>query len=534
MVGRILENIQTGWLAKPQRWVKPVAVGAVALGWGLLVSGVEKSAPAPVKPVVTAVPVVPVNIRDALQARDFSAALKLIPLALNSKLAPESRDYLQYLLGRTYFELDKPEEAHKAYQDLIQQLPESPWVARAWFGRAAIYAKVRNYQAAGEIYKTQAEKLLSAGRRDELTKIILEFADRFFEGRPAQGPLPKEDPNYEQALSFYQQAIQLRPSLDLVRRVELRIARCQQQLQKWSEAIQAYQAFLKNYGPEVQPKTQQAPLGLLAEAQFQYGQTQLSAGAPAEARKIWQDFLNSPADKVADVELLAQAQFKLAQTYGIPQPASVGDLELGVEALAAFVQAYPKHKLAAEAEYLQAQSYLHHQRHDQAIAGLNSLIAQPLYAQSEFLPKAWQLIGQSYTAQKKFAEAIAAYQQFLQKFPTDAAWSTVQQAIIDTEFLSAQDQRHRKQYAAARKEWETFLNKYPLDGRAASILFQFGDMRREQARVLKAKPETAQNAEATAEIAKLLDDAITDLQLLRAKYPQGVEASSPALLICEL
>ena len=50
-------------------------------------------------------------------------------------------------------------------------------------------------------------QLLSNGRRDELTGIYLEFADRFFEGEPEKGPTTKKQPDYNQALSFYQQAL---------------------------------------------------------------------------------------------------------------------------------------------------------------------------------------------------------------------------------------------------------------------------------------------------------------------------------------
>ena len=442
-------------------------------------------------------------------------------------------DYLLYLKGRAQTELEALDPAIATFQKLEKDFPKSPWLARARFGQAAVLVKKRDYQAAGLIYKTEAERLLSAGRRDELTGIYLEFADRYFDGCPAVGPIPKCDPDFAQALNYYQQALQLKPGLALQQRIELRIARSHQELKQVNEALAAYQKFLNNYAQPKTPKSKRATLALIVEAQFQLGQTQLDAGQPAEARKTWQDFLKSDLVKESGGALIAEASYRLARTHGVPQPPTIGDLELGVELLEQFVKSFPKHPLAAEAEYNRAQSYLHHSRHDQAIAVLKGLIANPQFAKAPQIPRAWNLLGQSFRNQRKFDDAIAAWREFLEKFPTDPEWSSVQQVIIDTEFAAAEDQRTQKNYAAARQAWETFLNKYPLDGRAPAILFQFGQMQFDEAVQIanSVKAPAKLNEVQSAQVAKLFASALDDWQRLVSKYPGSNEASQASFTI---
>jgi tetratricopeptide (TPR) repeat protein len=548
-----------------------LVVGTIGVVWG-----VDPKTPEVKKPAITSLPKLPADLRDALQSRDFAAAVKLIDAALAQHVeiatappqavpassvdvvistgpvpadidpkiaqAPAANvlakattppDYLLYLKGRALTELDAHDPAIATFLKLEKDYPKSPWYARSRFGQAAVLAKKRDYQAAGAIYKAEAERLLSAGRRDELTAIYLEFADHYYDGSPAVGPKPKFDPDYAQAIKYYQQALQLRPGLGLQQRIEVRIARCHQELKQFKEALEAYQKFLNQYAQPKTPATRRAAVALDVEAQFQLGQVQLDLGQPAEARKTWQDFLNNDTVKESGGALVAEASYRLARTHGVPQPPTVGDLELGVELLDQFVKKFPKHPLTAEAEYNRAQSYLHHSRHDQAIAVLKGLIDNPQFAKAPQVPRAWNLLGQSYRAQRKFDAAIEAWRSFLEKFPTDPEWSNVQQVIIDTEFAAAEDYRAQKNFAAARKAWETFLNKYPLDGRAPSILFQFGQMQYEEALQIESslKKPARLTEEQQAQVTKLYLGALEDWQRLVSKYPSTNEASQASFSI---
>ncbi len=515
-------------------------------GSGFVATGAEAEKPAAVRPAVTSLPKIPSELHNALQGRDFPAAIKLID-ALVAEKSTAHRDYLLYLKGLTQINQGQLDAAFDTFTILEKEFSKSDWLARARFGRGAVLSRQRNYQAAAAIYKSEAERLLSNGRKDELTAIYLEFADRYFEGEPEKGPSTRKQPDYNQALSFYQQALQLKPSLAVRQKIELRIARCHQELNQLPQAIEAYKNFLAGYASRKTRDADRVPPALEVEAQFQMGRAQLAAGQPAEARKTWQDFLTSSAAKEAGGKLVAEATYNIAHTFGIPAPPTVGDLELGVAALEKFVKAFPKHELAPQAEFEVAQSYAQHGRFEQTVATLKTLIENPDYAKAKQVPAAWNLLGQSYAAQKKFTEAIAAWREFLDKYPSDSNWSNVQRVIIDTEYAIAEEERVRENYAAARKLWETFLNKYPLDGRAPVILLLFGQMEFDEGSRLSTSGTSLSPAKggaggetAAAEdkikpdpeaAQKLFLAAIDDWQWLVSKYPGTNEASQGALNI---
>ncbi len=511
--------------------------GHAAVAWS---AEGDKPAAAP-RPAVTSLPTLPAELHNALQGRNFPAAIQLLDALIVEK-GRANVDYLLYLKGLTLINLDRLDAAIETFLKLEKDFPKSDWLSRSKFGRGAALTKQRNYIAAAQIYKAEAERLLSNGRKDDLTGIYLEFADRFFEGEPEKGPTTSKQPDYNQALSFYQQALQLKPSLAVRQKIELHIARCHQELKQFPKAIEAYRYFLAAHASKKTPAADRAPAALDVEAQFQLGSTQLAAGQPAEARKTWQDFLTSDAAKTAGGKLVAEATYNMAHTFGIPAPPTVGDLELGVAALEKFVKAFPKHELAPQAEFEIAQSYAHHGRFEQTVATLKKLIANADYAKAKQVPAAWNLLGQSFAAQKKFTEAIAAWREFLEKYPSDPNWSSVQRVIIDTEYAMAEEQRTQENYTAARKLWETFLNKYPLDGRAATILLIFGQMEFEEAsRLAAGKPKggavavegaAAEKPKPDPEAAqKLFAAAIEDWQRLVSKYPGTNEASQAALNI---
>ncbi|MBT6483831.1 MAG: tetratricopeptide repeat protein, partial [Planctomycetaceae bacterium] len=493
------------------------------------------------RPAVTSLPRVSPAVQNALAGSEFAKAIELIDAQLKKDdvVAP---DYLLYLRGRAQTELRTFDDALLTFETLKKRYPNSVWISRARFGQADVFARQRNYRKAGEIYRAEAERLLSRGRKDKLAAIYLEFAHRYFKGIPAKDPSAK--PDYTQALAYYQEALKLEPSLAVRHDVEPRIGRCFHELGKHGEAIAAYRSYLARYADEKTKADDRTPANTEVEVRFQLGRSQLTAGQNAEARKTWQDlvqqkpeFLKKPG--FAAAERIAVATYQIARTFGMPAPGTIGDLELGVTALESFLKAYPKHKLAPQAEFDIAQGYAHHGRYDQAIAQLQTLIGNKTHAETKQVADARKLLGDSYFAQKNFTEAIAAWREFLDKHPTNAGWANVQRLVINSEFQMGEEQRRQKNYAAARKQWETFLNKYPLDSRAAHLLLRFGEMNyaaaaAEQRKELEGKQpddDTPDSRRVTPAAQKLFDLAIADWTRLVSKYPGSNEASRAAYLI---
>ncbi len=494
--------------------------------------------------LITSLPVIDMAIHDAMQSRAYGDAVKLIETAIGKDDA-SAADYLRYLQGVAQTEAKQYDDAISTFEQLEKEHPNSPWISRSRFGRAHVYVLRRQYIEAGEIYGKEAERLLSRDRKDDLAKIYLEFADRYFEGLPADDPTKAKQPDYKQALTYYSEAVKLGPTVALRQKIEFRIARCQEELDQNGDAIGSYQRFLAQYAGETPDSGSPAPLKMQAEAQFRLGSVQLKAGQSALARKTWQDLLSTWKDKAegdeaaAIMSYLSRAEYRLAHTYGLPQPNSVGDLELAVTVAEKFLANHPDHELAPKAELEIAQGYAKHGRHLQSVARLQSLIENPKYAESEQVPIARQMLGQEFLAQAKFDEAIAAWKAFLEQHPTDPQWPTVQKRIVDTEYAKAASARANLKFDDARTSWQTFLNKYPLDARAPAILFQFGQMKYAEAvklhaeRVAKAleNGDSAQAVDLNDQEKRLFEEAIVDWRRVVSKYPDSNEASNASFMI---
>ncbi|MDV6029297.1 MAG: tetratricopeptide repeat protein [Phycisphaera sp. RhM] len=518
----------------------------VSLIWGGAGTGVAADPGGPVdsdgRPSITSVVRIATAVHDAMQARRYQDAVKAIESELQND-AVTAPDYLLYLKALALSHADQRDDAVAAYLELENRFPKSEWVSRSRFGRAAVAVMNRQYNVAGEIYQREAERLLSRGRKDELAKIYLEFADRFFEGVPANDPSRAKQPDYKQALEYYREANKLGPTVRRRQQIEFRVARCIEALNQLDQATKAYQDFLAQHGDPNPTSGVSASIELQSDAMYRLGLVQLENKQPSAARRTWQDFLSrhdpplDQSDALAD--RLAKATYRLAHTYGLPNPATDGNLELGVTLAERFLKAYPDHKLAPKAELEIAQGYESRRRNVQAIDRLESLIANPDYRGSDQLAIARRMLGQSYFAQNEFDKAIEAWKEFLEKHPTDSQWPDVQQKIIGAEFAAAQYALHEKDFAKARALWQTFLNKYPLDQRAPIILLQFGEMNKREAldrhqqrvdaAVKQGQSETEIRLNQTCR--DLLEDAIADWQRLVEKYPDTHQASLASLRI---
>ena len=183
---------------------------------------------------------------------------------------------------------------------------------------------------------------------------------------------------------------------------------------------------------------------------------------------MWQDLLakyvNLPSPRVAD------AQFDLSRTWNIPSPQDDEQLNLGTAALRAFLERFPKHEKAGQAFIEIAQSYLNRGRPADAATALKQFLSDPRLRESKELPEGQNLLGRAYQMQKDYTQALAAWREFLAKYPAHKDWSAVEQSIVETEYLMALDQFAAKKYAEANKLFAEFLAKYPLDARNPEIL----------------------------------------------------------------
>jgi tetratricopeptide (TPR) repeat protein len=436
-------------------------------------------------------PRVPETIRALLEDRKYAEAAAAIDKAAGEKDADQ--EWLAYLKARALYLAGSYEDSVSSFKTAEQKFPDSRWQRRYRFGRALALARKGDFQAAEQIYRPEAEHLLSADRKQELAGIYLEFADNYF--KPAD---EQKQPDYNKALEFYNKALEIGPKPEKRDEIELRVARCYQELGNPQEASQRYAQFTKNHPA--------SPLDL--EARYRLGEVQLAMGQREEARRTWQDLLATYADSQSP--RIAEAMFGLSQTYGLPAPSSTEDLDLGVASLETFLKKFPEHKLAGQAYLRIANAYVHCGRYDDAVNSLKKFLGDQRYAGREELADARVLLGRSYQLQKKFDDALATWRDYLAKHPAHSAWSDVQRSIIDTEFLEGVEAAKAKRYDQARQLWQAFLVKYPLDPRAPRILVEFGRMKF---------------------LEKDYDAAVAEWRRVVSKYPNTEESSQAQYLV---
>ena len=95
----------------------------------------------------------------------------------------------------------------------------------------------------------------------------------------------------------------------------------------------------------------------------------------------------------------------------------------------------------------------------------------------EFYQKALEVGVQP---EKRAAVELRVAECALAKRPSDQRWSTVQQEVVNTEYLMGLEKYQAKRYDEAIRLWSDFLARYPLDNRSAEILVRFGRMQYDQ------------------------------------------------------
>jgi len=236
----------------------------IFIGMALPTAAAPAAHGVPVEKPSADAPLVADKIREAMQDRRYSDAVKAIDEAVRVKDAP--CDYLLYLKGRALHLGGKYDEAIAVFDRLGKELPSQAgkpnvrssqtgkpdvrssqagkpdvcWARRARFAKAVSLARKGDFRAAELIYRAEAEYLLSTDRKQQIADIYLEFADAYF--KP-----PKEDqkPDYAKALEFYKKALETGANAEKQIEIELLIGECQQNLGKFAEAAALFEQFIR-------------------------------------------------------------------------------------------------------------------------------------------------------------------------------------------------------------------------------------------------------------------------------------------------
>ncbi|UCG15334.1 MAG: tetratricopeptide repeat protein [Phycisphaerales bacterium] len=501
-----------------------------------------------------------IAITHALHAREYERAVELVDAALPAAETAD-REHFMYYRGLALLHAGRHEDALQQFAEQLEQFPDGPWAPKARFRKADAHVALKQFEAAERIYGDCVRALVGEGRRAEIAKVYLEFAEEYY-----SPPEALTKPDYQRARGFYERALELEPGEALRDEILYKRALCNHMLEEWATAVSQYEQYLIIFDPDYRAlekqRRQNAPLPAAARqtgkrrlaARLGLAQSRFFMGNMIDARRACQDLLTllDKAGKDRErsqetTDIWIKATYLLAKTYGIPEPPDAESLALGVQTLEKLLHAHPAAKQAIQAAHDIGAAYAHLGRNDEAITAFRALLERDAIDPNtdETRKLAEQLsqdalfqIGQLYFGQKKYKEAIDEWNQYVARYPAGPLWSAAQQAIVNAEYKIGADAAAEKQYDAAREAWTRFLQEYPLDNRAPGILFAFGSMayaeqrEHEKAgdkpdwnqpiahweRLVNKFPKTEEAGQAQFEIGRVLEDKIQDLDAAIKAY----------------
>ncbi len=477
------------------------------------------------------------DVRSAIQNKQFSEAVKLIDTLL--KTEKDNPDYYLYLKGLCLFYDNKYPEAIKICDEIISKWRDSAWNKKAIFLKADCLLQQKNFIEAEKIYDQEVQRLLSSARKEEIANIYFRFAEEVSR-KPEKNELDLPPPNYQKAYGLYKKVLDLEIGEDMKDEVRFRLGRMMQLSGNFSEAINEYQRYLKDFDPDWTGPTdspeipvkdiQSVPKGKHRfSARYYLAESQLAMDMYVQARTNLEDLLNL-IPKTED-KVIRDSNYLLVKTYHIPQPRN--ELELAIKKARKFVDDFPDDARTLKIAYEIAQSYDYYSRTDDSLLAYQDFLKlsySPDMKETESLTaedfeqlkmSATYRIGELFLARKEYDNAIEIWNQYIAKFQNGPQWTEAQKGIINAEFYKGADLIAQEKYEEAKTMWSKFIEKYPLDERTRQIMFAFGLLHYHSAEQLETKK---QQTEAETEYKK----AIAEWEKLVSKY-QNTEESSLAL-----
>lgn len=455
-------------------------------------------------------PALPRELVMALQSGKFlESADELAKMVADPKWSPDERAYL-LLIRSTALRLgQKLDDARRVVEEALAQAPDTRWAAKLKSELIANHLVSGRFADAEKIARSEVDRLLANDRKDRLAEFYQHFARKLL-----QPDDPTTPPDPENAYALLSQARELAKGPELRATLLLAMGRASMKGGNPARALENYQLFLKEYPGSSERFT----------ARFELGEAQLASGLVQPARLTWTDLsraLEGQDSKLLQ-ELRGRCLFQISRTYGIPAPPDDTSLNLGLAALQRMLDGYPDHPLSVQAAYDLAASNQSRGKSEAALAAFRDFIAGKRYEvsgdEARTLHASLQMsaqfqIAQILQGQEKFNDAIAAWKDYLARFPNGPQSADAQRAIVDTQILIGSEHHRKKEYDAARTAWQLFVTQNPLDPRVPQILFQIGESFVPQEK---------------------FDDAIAAWELLAGKFPGTEPAAHGEFLIASI
>lgn len=469
--------------------------------------------------------------REALADRDYASAARI--LAELDKAGGASAESVEalFLLGKAKFYSKDYPGALAAWDQLLERYPDSAYASKVRFLMADAWAAERRYKEAAELYRERAEFFIGSAYRARLAGLYLEIADKAFtgvkagrEGDPLDPPRLVRD--LGRALAMYRKAREI--GVEEKRRAEVahRIAAALLELGNAQEAAAEWTAFLHDF--EATPLAPEAAYGL-GIAWTKLGKMREARETFARVEERWGDSKEAP---------LAVEQ--LGWTYRPTETTDREQAKKGLAHWARFLERYPQHPVAPTVASNTAQAIFRMGDTGAAVAAYELVIAR--WPKHELAAEAQYRIGEVYLAAQRYDEARDAWAKFLGAHPSHRRFVEAQRAIVGALFQKAQDLAGAKKWAAAEAAAREFLAQYPLDALSSRAQLLVGETLSARGEHQKARDEYAvcaskyaQSAEAPQAQLRValveerelgdLAEAIKQYEQLIQRWPGSQEAS---------
>jgi uncharacterized protein YfaS (alpha-2-macroglobulin family)/TolA-binding protein len=494
----------------------------------------------------------------ALRAKEYKLAVAALDKAIVAK--GKRVDEAKYLKALAQYHGKLYDDCIGTLEQLAKDHPKSAWLYKGRFLKANAFVQKRDYKSAEAVYEAEANRLLSAARKQDVAGVIIHFADALAK-KADKDDLKAPPPNFAKAYNLYNKALAMEIGRDLRDAVMFKKARAIQQANNPTQAIKDFRAYLVEFDPDWM-----GPVGSAARAsgmkkenpaaagkhplaaRYHLAEAQLKANQLAAGRVNLEDLLKLITVQKADdaqAKLVADSRWSIINTYRMPNP-SAAEMERGIKAARDFLKAHTKDPRSVYAAWWIAQTYQNQGRSDAAIVAFNDFIAKknhkmpegdacdeiipvmggtPIKLQSDWEKLALFQVAQIRFGQKKYKDANAAWQSYIKQYPDGPQWANCQRGVINAQYQVAMDAVEAKDYAKARGLFDTFLASNPLDNRARSILFLFGQIAYQDAVELEKKNEDAEAACDDPDVKAAFQKAIDQWLRLVSKYPNTEESS---------
>ncbi len=491
-------------------------------------------------------------VQFALQSKQFTDAIAQIDAALAKE--DEGRDYLLYLKGLALFYNEDYTNAIQACDQLLAAHPNSVWLRKATFLQAKCHFNLKAFEQAEAIYSAEVDRLLSSERKSEIAQIYIELAEALSR-KPEKGALDAPPPNYQKAYNLYRKVLTLEIDRDLREMVTFRLGRMMQLQDRYQQAANDYQTYLVEFDPGFRrspgsaqrTETNKPPGNHRYQARYHLAECQLAMGKHLPAQLTLEDLIKLIDDeKIAARPLLKDARFLLTRTYQFPAPGSDEALELGVQRAKYFQDDFPDDRRSMTLSHEIAGAYQQRGRSEEALTAYQDFLDNKGFkvtpetrsaedSSESFAEHHRRLrmsaifqIGAIRFDQRKYTDAIEAWNRYIREFPNGPQWTDAQQQIINAEFQLGVTLLAEEKYDEVVRALDQFQAKHPLDERVRQIMLIYAQIHLHNAEPLSAIavweklvskfPNSDESSLALFRIGQTYEEKMGDLENALAAY----------------